>query len=354
MPVSGAGSEITALYESLQAYACAARQHKGKDLESIFELKSTNTRAADCDRTLKQCMEQFKSDEEYQYSIIETTNQFFRDYNIRSGYQFLRGGAKVEAIYSEWRRYKRGSGMKQDDKWNPADIWAMKTNYVQKKNCADLDEYNEFLLEEYNKKNLIGISLKKVPRGAVKTKVFNDGATKVKATFKEVKPMTDVIASKDVYFTVRSGGTDYQIQLRNFSSRPDTSTWQGEVKGKSAAGGKIGGGVLIEQAEKAGVRMLKPNQFPASTKPSDQKLREFAKMYKTINPRTRETQKEVFTKTKAFALADPTWWMSKYLGVYYAFNVLNSRKQNSVASKIFSYASSASDKSSVFVKYSDQ
>ena len=207
MPVSGAGSEITALYESLQAYACAARQHKGKDLESIFELKSTNTRAADCDRTLKQCMEQFKSDEEYQYSIVETTNQFFRDYNIRSGYQFLRGGAKVEAIYSEWRRYKRGSGMKQDDKWNPADIWAMKTNYVQKKNCADLDEYNEFLLEEYNKKNLIGISLKKVPRGAVKTKVFNDGATKVKATFKEVKPMTDVIASKDVYFTVRSGGT---------------------------------------------------------------------------------------------------------------------------------------------------
>ena len=299
-------------------------------------------------------MEQFKDDEEYQYSIVETTNKFFRDYNIRSGYQFLRGGAKVEAIYSEWRRYKRGSGMKQDDKWNPADIWAMKTNYVQKKNCADLDEYNEFLLEEYNKKNLIGISLKKVPRGAVKTKVFNDGATKVKATFKEVKPMTDVIASKDVYFTVRSGGTDYQIQLRNFSSRPDTSTWQGEVKGKSAAGGKIGGGVLIEQAEKAGVRMLKPNQFPASTKPSDQKLREFAKMYKTINPRTRETQKEVFTKTKAFALADPTWWMSKYLGVYYAFNVLNSRKQNSVASKIFSYASSASDKSSVFVKYSDQ
>ena len=46
MPVSGAGSEITALYESLQAYACAIlRQHKGKDLESIFELKSTNTRA---------------------------------------------------------------------------------------------------------------------------------------------------------------------------------------------------------------------------------------------------------------------------------------------------------------------
>jgi hypothetical protein len=350
---SGAGSEITALYESLQAYACAARQHKGKDLESIFELKSTNTRAADCDRTLKQCMEQFKGDEEYQYSVVETTNQFFRDYNIRTGYTFHRGSAKVGKIYAEWRRYKSGSGITGDDKWNPADIWAIKTNYVQKTNCVDLVDYNEFLLEQYEKKNLIGVSLKKVPRGSVKTKVFNAGDSKPKATFKEIKPMSDVTSSKDVYMTVRFEGKDQLIQLRNFSSRPVTSSWQGEVKGQSAAGGKIGGGVLIEQAKAAGVRINMPNQFNPNQKPSDTLLRDFAKMYKTINPRTRETQKEVFAKTKGLAASDPTWWMSKYLGVYYAFSVLNARKQNSVSSKIYQYASSASAKSSVFVKYSD-
>lgn len=354
MPVSGAGSEITALYESLQAYACAARQQKGKDLESIFELKSSNTKSADCDRTLKQCMDTFKDDETYQYSVVETTNQFFRDYNIRSGYKFLRGGSKVDSIYSEWRKYKSGSGISGDDKWNPADIWAMKTSFVQKKNCKDLQEYNEFLLDQYNKKNLIGISLKKVPRGAVKTKVFNEESGKVKAKFKQVKPMADVTSSKDVYLVVNFDGKDQEIQLRNFSSRPVTSSWQGEVKGKSAAGGKIGGGVLIEQAKNAGVRINMPNQFNPNLKPTDSVLRTFAQMYKKIAGNTnRESQKEVMVKTKGLAAADPTWWMSKYLSVYYAYSMVNTGKQNNVASKIYQYASSATDNSSVFVKYSD-
>jgi hypothetical protein len=35
---SGAGAEITALAESLQAYACAARQHYGKPLTNISEV----------------------------------------------------------------------------------------------------------------------------------------------------------------------------------------------------------------------------------------------------------------------------------------------------------------------------
>ena len=58
-------------------------------------------------------------------------------------------------------------------------------------------------------------------------------------------------------------------------------------------------------------------------------------------------------KTKGLAAADPTWWMSKYLSVYYAYSMINTGKQNKVASKIYQYASSATDNSSVFVKYSD-
>ena len=195
--------------------------------------------------------------------------------------------------------------------------------------------------------------MKKVPRGQVKTKVFNDGAGKLTAKFKEVKPMTDVSSSKDVYLTMTSGGKDIDIQLRNFSSRPVTSSWQGEIKGKSAAGGKIGGGVLIEQARSAGVSVQAPNQFNPNLKPTDSVLRNFAKMYKTIAPRSRESQKEVMSKTKGLAAADPTWWMSKYLSVYFAYQILSSPKKNNVASKIYSYASSATDNSSVFVKYSD-
>jgi len=352
MAQSGAGAEVTALYESLQAYACAARMAKGKDLESIFELKAANTKAADCDRTLKQCMDQFSGDEAYQYSIIATANQFFKEYKIRSGYKFHRGGSTVEGIYSNWRKHKSGSGISGDDKWNPADIWAIKTNYIQK-SCNSITAYNEFILEQYDAKKLIGISLKKVPRGTVKTKVYNDGKNEVTAKFKEVKQMDDVTSSKDVYIVVTAGGASYDIQLRNFDRRPKTSSWQGEIKGKSAAGGKIGGGVLIEQAASAGVTVKKPNQFNANIKPSDTLLKSFARMYKVINPRSKETAKQVEVKAKALAKVDPTWWMSKYLGVYFAHEVIKSGKKDKVASMIYRYASSASENSSVYVKYYD-
>ena len=51
--------------------------------------------------------------------------------------------------------------------------------------------------------------------------------------------------SKDIYLRYKSGGKEGEIQLRNFSSRPVTSSWQGEIKGKTAAGGKIGGGIVM-------------------------------------------------------------------------------------------------------------
>ena len=56
MSQSGAGAEVTALAESLQAYACATRQFLGKDLEDITQVNSKTILDADCDRTLKQCI----------------------------------------------------------------------------------------------------------------------------------------------------------------------------------------------------------------------------------------------------------------------------------------------------------
>ena len=43
---SGAGSEITALAESLQAYACATRQYLGKDLTSVTDISDKTIKDA--------------------------------------------------------------------------------------------------------------------------------------------------------------------------------------------------------------------------------------------------------------------------------------------------------------------
>jgi hypothetical protein len=73
--------------------------------------------------------------------------------------------------------------------------------------------------------------------------------------------------------------------LRNFSSRPVPSSWQGEIKGKAAAGGKIGGGIIFEGAIDVGVQRAKltlPQQTPID-KPSDADFKKFAMMFKELS-----------------------------------------------------------------------
>lgn len=351
--ISGAGAEVTALAESLQAYACAARQFKGKDLEHIGEVNAKTTKDAKCDRPLNRCLAEL--DTGWMHSVIVTANLLFKDFQIKSGYEFHRGGKVVEDVYGEFRRFKKQSGLTGEDKWNPADIWVLKKGYKVKTGFGSLKEVNAYIYEEFKAKKLIGVSLKKIPKGEAHSKIFNDGKPP-KAKFKEVKKMTDVTASKDIYWTLQFDNTSVNVQLRNFSSRPVTSSWQGEIKGKSAAGGKIGGGILIQAATEGGVSkssLMLPSAFSQYIeKPNKQIITKFAEMYKFISG-TNETLKSIIDKTTTYSRADPTWWMSKYLGVHYTYSVIKSGKQDSVAGWIYGYASSATKNSSIFIKYSD-
>ena len=350
MAQSGAGAEVTALAESLQAYACAARQFKGKDLESAAELTEKNTKAAKCDRTLQQCIEGL--DAAWFHSVVVTANLMFKDFNISNGYVFHRGSPEVEKVYAEFRKFKASSGLSGEDKWNPADIWAIKNGYNHKTGFTTLQDYNKYVYDQFKSKQLIGISLKKVPKGAAHSKIFNDGKPPA-AKFKEVKAMSDVIASKDVYWDLEFDGNEARVQLRNFSSRPVTSSWQGEIKGKSASGGKIGGGLLIKAAKESGIANVNmPNQFNPLAPVTAPIATKFAEMYLAIS-NSQESKKDVIQKTMTMAKIDQTWWMSKYLGVYFTYTVMTSKKQNAVAGWLYNYASSATSTSSIFVKYSD-
>ena len=100
--VSGAGSEITALAESMQAYACATRQYLGKDLIDVSQVTNKTIGDADCDRTLKQCMDGL--DENWFRSIILTANLLFKEVpgaNTGKNFIFYRGGKFVDSIYDE-------------------------------------------------------------------------------------------------------------------------------------------------------------------------------------------------------------------------------------------------------------
>ena len=352
--VSGAGSEVTALAESLQAYACAARQHLGKPLLDVSQITEKTISDADCDRTLKQCMAGL--DENWFRSVILTANLIFEEVpgaQTGKNFKFHRGGAVVDSIYNQWRKFKQGSGITGDDKWNPADIWMIKKGFKLETGFTTLSDYNLYIYNQFAYTNLMGISLKKIDGKATPhSKIFNNGKPLV-AEYTGVKLGSVMTDSKDIYLQYTSEGKAGDVQFRNFSSRPVPSSWQGEIKGKAAAGGKIGGGIIFEGAINAGISRSKltlPNQVPID-KPTDADFKKFATMFKEVSG-SKEKLENLIIQAKAGHRQDKTWWMSKYIGIALVHTALKEGKQNELCKYIFEYASSATKNSSIFIKYS--
>jgi hypothetical protein len=352
MSISGAGSEVTALAESLQAYACAARQYYKKDLDSVSQITEKAVENAICDRKLDDCLNGLNAN--WYHSVIVTANEMFRDIKPNGTYVFYRGGKFVDTIYDVWRQFKSGSGISGDDKWNPSDIWMAKKTFAIETNFPTLTDYNRYIYDEFAKKNLIGVSLKLVPKGPAHHKIFNDGKPLI-AKFRGIKLGENMFDSKDIYLQYTSEGKDGEIQLRNFSSRPVTSSWQGEIKGKTAAGGKIGGGIVMTAAIESGISrsklMLPPSFTSQINKPSDATLKNFATMFKFLSGSSKSLD-ELKKEASIYQKQDVTWWMSKYLGVHYAYTIIKEKKQDDVIKWLFEYGSSATKNSSIFIKYS--
>jgi hypothetical protein len=295
-------------------------------------------------------------DEQWFYTVIQTANKIFQDVpGAKSGkqYKFYRGGTFVDSIYEAWRRHKKGSGITGDDKWNPADIWMIKKNHTHKFDFPSLQEYNAYMYKVFANADCVGISLKKLGKGEQPhSKIFNAGKP-ITAEFTGVKLGQTMIDSKDIYIQYKSEGKPGEVQLRNFSSRPVTSSWQGEIKGKAAAGGKIGGGVIFEGALSVGVSRTKlkmPQQTPID-KPTDKDFKEFATAFKNLSG-SKEKIENLIIQAKSGHRQDKTWWMSKYIGVMLVNTVINEGKINDLSSYIFQYASSATKNSCIFIKYS--
>jgi len=351
---SGAGSEVTALAESLQAYACATRQYLGKPLVDVSQITEKTIGDADCDRGLSACLKSL--DEDWFHSVVVSANKIFNDVPDSSSQKFTfhRGGRLVGQIYSEFSKFRKESGIAGDDKWNPADIWMAKKGFIFKSNWNSLQEYNTYIYDEFAKTNLIGISLKKVPSGEPHGEIFNNGKPP-NAQFTGIKLGQNMFDSKDIYIQFKSSGKDGEIQLRNFSSRAVPSSWQGEIKGKTAAGGKIGGGKVMEAAIDSGIPRIKlmiPQEFQKEiVKPSDTTIKKFAMMFKELSGNKNKLD-DLIIETKKYQRMDNVWWMSKYIGVDFCYTMLKEKKEDSITKWLFGYGSSSSKNSSIFIKYS--
>lgn len=375
MAQSGAGAALTKIAESAQCVFTAARFYcYKKDITPSMITENQLVKAlrycdVDDSRIIKNIFS--KLDDEWFTSLCLTANKLHKMFGASKSskkYTFHRGSDFVKRFENEYKKWNKQSGdyFSNLNKYTPADIWMtsksfsnFKWNEFYKKGlqCAGngcFGEANKFMLEKYNSKDIIGISLKKTSSAPVS--LYNMPGM-AKYTFKYngyVLNTGDFFSSKDVYIVYNKG----KIQFRSFSSR--ATSWQGEIKGSEANLGKIGGGVVTKVVHATFPRKDKDiyaisesnviaGYVKKPTNLSEEFLTDFYHYYSSLVKGKKLSKSEISVGLRK---QEPSWIYSKYLGMelLQLFEDLTSREKDQLITNILLYAMSASPDSAPFIK----
>ena len=269
-------------------------------------------------------------------------------------------------------------GSFSNDKWNPGDIWLSTKDMNSKplEGNKKWAEINQLILEyagELDKQKtttLLGVSLKKLQATGGSIEYYNKSKRKHNVSV-QYKGFTfgktgKFFNSSDIYFNFDVA----QVQLRSFNS---TSSWQGEIKGLAAAGGKIGGGNLNYYLERhAGISIgypdfnkdgtIKNNSFAKtagkwSETPSGKvDLDKMYKLYVNLNEQQKPNSKIAVVSFDEFVkeskLKGSGFIFSKNMCLMFmaAFLSQTLAVRNKISTEIVRYAASNTDISSFFIK----
>ena len=359
---SGGGAEITAAAECAQCIYAAAI-FGGEKLSAGDEIPSTEWSSYSTNFDVDMSLGQVESllDQSWWDSSISIGNEMKK--NIKGTYIFHRGSSfvkEINIIFKNLNKAEKPKPFSDMNKWSPADIWAVKSGASFDFNRhSSLGEFTNELKELYDSGNLIGISLKKVTSDKVNVvPVKTTGFIRTPITYGGFEKQNDrsFFNSKDYYILLNKE----RMQLRTFSA---VSSWQGEVKGNSAAAGKIGGGVL----EAIMIKNSTLTKFPydnrtlkgLATKAEPPFLEELYDMFVKVEKST--MKKEAFVKAASAKqigrVSGADWRFSKYRGLF-VVSFLEDNKRGgvrSIASKITdniaAYSMSQSDEAAPHVVY---
>ncbi|CAB4127322.1 hypothetical protein UFOVP84_129 [uncultured Caudovirales phage] len=345
---SGAGSAITNLGESAQCWYTAVA-FNGYDLKTADDFYNcTKHIKSKCFTTADYNAIKSLPDDWIKSSIkIANHMKTMSIFKTKmANYDFHRGSNMVVKISKMYASANKADKRFSDiNKWTPADIWvATKAGELAINNASNTQDWvslNQLILSLYESKDLIGVSLKKAETN-VHHEVFNYGVNENLAKFNSMKISSK---SKDGYLLFAyKDDPNMSIQFRSFDK---VSGWQGEIKGKYASGGKIGGGNIAAIMKRvAGITLSSADAKSIATKVKagntsiDQSILGFAKQL-NIGVNTPSEQ-------------EPDWKYSKFLTLEFlaAFSKLTPANQSIAIKEIVGYAASATDTSAVFIKIS--
>jgi len=384
---SGGGAAKTKVQEVGQALFLAIRYMKGKDLKCHTKNPKECLTTADYKAGMEfvdgpgVTIEEIQSlEQKWHDAFILGANKIAKEVNGK-GWEFVRGDNKVEkAISDAFNRCKSSQGAPEnEDKWNPSDIWMVKNKSkivaeLNKENTIDC--LNNFINQAFSEtaiknksgkdvepRSLIGISLKKLgptARWDVMNEVGKNQLQKAgKVNFEKGKTLGELTAfsAMDVYFVYLPSGNKRQgsFQARNFGG-PKKGQWQFELKGEYAAQGKIKGAVMRKLLTDAKFKNIpgEPNFNDCDPeKATQKKTTEITnEIYKLMNAlptkpndwNDKKAKEEIRDK-------DASWRFSKLAGLrFLAWLISLNGEADRAMKEMYLYASSQTDKSSVFYK----
>ena len=364
---SGGGAAATKIQEAAQCVYAAIRYYCG-DVKVITDddlkcgAKYTNAPGVR--------LEEIEAlPKEWKDSSWEGAKEIF-DKVKKGKFIFVRGDNMVEKEISEaFKRVKNQTNLSSEDKWNPADIWMVKAGMRRKiaeklKKENTIDCLNNYIQQARADGDLVGISLKKI-EGAPKMVLLNDddAATRKaneKAHYEKYDLTYDNKRKKDPYpmdvYYYYGPGTFQKFQARNFGG-PTKGDWKLELKGKSAAQGKIQGAVVRRLLDNAGfdVRELTEPKFvdckPGKGNGKDKITQDIYDLLDEFNAKNFTANKTTYNR---IAYRSQAWRYSKLAGLRMLkwLKDLGKDEANRAMKELYLYASSQSDKSSVYWKLS--
>jgi len=381
---SGGGAAKTKVQEVGQALFLSMRYMKGKPLKCHTKDARECLTTADYEEAMKfvdgpgVTIKEIQSlEQKWHDAFILGANKIAKEVK-GTGWEFVRGDNKVEeAISNAFNRCKKSQGAPEnEDKWNPSDIWMVKnkSKIVEELNKENtIDCLNNFINQAFSKtaiknksgkdvapRSLIGISLKKLGPTA-RWEVMNEvGKTQLekagKVTFQQSKTLNELTAfsGMDVYFVYLPTGEKRKgsFQARNFGG-DKKGQWQFELKGEFAAQGKIKGAVMRKLLSDAKFKNIPTEPNFNDCKPeSNQATKITNEIYNLMNglptkPKgwnAKEAKAEIRGK-------DASWRFSKLSGLrFLAWLIALKGEADRALKEMYLYASSQTDKSSVFYK----
>jgi hypothetical protein len=289
-----------------------------------------------------------------------------------SDYVFHRNSTIVQSIYKKYAELNRTDRIfNHPDKWNPADIWAIRRSAMLTLNdVGSWDEFNQKLRQLIDSNAMIPISLKKVVKSPkLVTANTSDAMKKMAATehpvekteyvgFKVSTGTSDWTSSKNCKIMMKKGTQVIDVEVRQSKGGAQIN---GELKIKKTAArhGKIHMNSFVSIFKGFHVVLQVPTQRELNKASADLDPQLIDDTYALASKldRTSHVTLQSFTDfVHNKGKSDPDWLGSKYgaLLVVEAFSKLSDSDKNKACSRLYSTAAASNDLAGPYLKVTER